>query len=51
MGPRERGRVAVKSPLALQPVPVSHPHFGRDLCCFGTGFLAACLFILWCLLD
>ena len=50
MGPRQRGRVAANSPLALQPVPPSSPNRGRELCCFFSGFTTAFIAILYFLL-
>ena len=50
MGPRRRGRVAISSPVVLQPAPSASSVCGRDLCCFALGFVAAILVIsilLW----
>ena len=49
MGARDRGRVAASAPLALRPVPVAHPQFGRDFLVFSSGFICACIWISWIL--
>lgn len=50
MGARARGRVAVSAPLALRPVPVASAQTGiRDFLVFSSGFISACIWILWLL--
>ena len=50
-GPRRRGRIAIESPVALQPVPPAKLDISRDLCIFLSGFVTAILFIFWILFD
>ena len=48
MGARARGRIAISSPVVLQPVPVAQPRLGgRELLIFGCGFFTAICWILW----
>ena len=52
MGAQARGRVAFDSPLALRPVPVVRSQFGiRDFLVFSSGFISACIWIVWLLLE